>query len=197
MPRTFSIPATRSNTPTGHEAAREARSEIDPDWCGVSHSTLTSTPQRDAPLHSGTPLDALSRPTTTHLLCSLIVLLILALGLAFSDTAEAETSRSYLGHNAPKRGTVAYCKAHSRGITERACIIRVLWAPLGQSRKAVRVAWCESRLDPNASNGQYQGVFQMGSSERARFGHGPTVEQQTRAAIKYYRISGWRPWSCA
>lgn len=46
MGRTYSIPATRSNTPTGTIAALGDGSEDSPEWCGVSGSTRRSTPQR-------------------------------------------------------------------------------------------------------------------------------------------------------
>lgn len=64
--------------------------------------------------------------------------------------------------------------------------------------EALRVADCESSLYPRAQNGQYLGVFQMGSSERARYGHGSTVLAQARAAWRYFDLSGrdWSPWSC-
>lgn len=72
--------------------------------------------------------------------------------------------------------------------------IRIVFGP--SARDALRVAWCESRFRPWARNGQYQGVFQMGSSERARFGHGRSALQQARAAHRYFRLAGWRPWQC-
>lgn len=72
--------------------------------------------------------------------------------------------------------------------------------------QAIAVVRCESgdnegELSPHivyASNGQYQGAFQMGSSERARYGHGMTVLEQARAAYRYFVASGrdWSPWSC-
>lgn len=63
---------------------------------------------------------------------------------------------------------------------------------------ALAVAYCESRLHVTAVNGQYRGLFQMGSSERQLFGHGPTALEQTRAAWRYFDRSGrdWSPWSC-
>lgn len=85
-----------------------------------------------------------------------------------------------------------------------ACRIRVVW-PHGErsGREAVRVAWCEGSLSPEAKNGQYRGTFQMGSGERARWGHGNTVEAQAVAAAAYYEYDrdvmgrgGWGPWSC-
>jgi hypothetical protein len=65
-------------------------------------------------------------------------------------------------------------------------------------RQALDVAWCESRLSTNAQNGQYLGLFQMGSSERRLFGHGQTAHEQALAAHRYFVRSGrdWSPWSC-
>ncbi len=64
--------------------------------------------------------------------------------------------------------------------------------------EALQVAHCESRLTTTARNGQYLGLFQMGSSERALFGHGETAYEQARAAHRYFVRSGrdWSPWSC-
>ena len=65
---------------------------------------------------------------------------------------------------------------------------------------AVTVAKCESRLDLKAENGQYKGLFQMGSYERRHFAHGRyrTALDQTRAAYRYFKATGrdWSPWSC-
>ena len=65
-------------------------------------------------------------------------------------------------------------------------------------RQALAVSWCESRHSMYARNGQYLGLFQMGWSERARFGHGPNAWNQARAAYRYFTVSGrdWSPWSC-
>jgi hypothetical protein len=64
--------------------------------------------------------------------------------------------------------------------------------------QALRVARCESGLSVGARNGQYLGLFQMGSSERRRFGHGVTAFEQAKAAHRYFVLSGrdWSPWSC-
>ena len=64
--------------------------------------------------------------------------------------------------------------------------------------QAVAVAWCESRLTTTAQNGQYLGLFQMGSSERRLFGHGSTAHAQALAAHRYFVASGrdWSPWGC-
>jgi hypothetical protein len=64
--------------------------------------------------------------------------------------------------------------------------------------EAVSVAWCESRLTTTAQNGQYRGLFQMGSYERSLFGHGATAHEQAAAAHRYFVLSGrdWSPWGC-
>jgi hypothetical protein len=64
--------------------------------------------------------------------------------------------------------------------------------------QALRVAWCESRHSTNARNGQYLGLFQMGSSERRVFGHGATAHRQAVAARRYFLVTGrdWSPWRC-
>jgi hypothetical protein len=64
--------------------------------------------------------------------------------------------------------------------------------------EALAVAWCESRLRPAAENGQYLGLFQMGSYERQLFGHGQSARDQAVAAHRYFVRSGrdWSPWSC-
>jgi hypothetical protein len=63
---------------------------------------------------------------------------------------------------------------------------------------ALRVARCESGYATTAQNGQYLGLFQMGSNERRLFGHGETALQQAKAAYRYFVLSGrdWSPWSC-
>ena len=65
-------------------------------------------------------------------------------------------------------------------------------------RQALAVSHCESRLHTTARNGQYLGLFQMGSNERRLFGHGPSAVEQATAAHRYFIASGrdWSPWSC-
>lgn len=97
--------------------------------------------------------------------------------------------------------------ARQRATTERE---RLLASLEGSPRKAIchvfgsycgqalRVARCESGYSVNAQNGQYLGLFQMGSSERRIFGHGDTALEQAQAAYRYFVRSGrdWSPWSC-
>ena len=64
--------------------------------------------------------------------------------------------------------------------------------------QAIRVAHCETggTFDTHAANGQYLGLFQMGSTERATYGHGPSALEQAQAAYRYFKVSGrdWSPW---
>ncbi len=75
-------------------------------------------------------------------------------------------------------------------------VIRAVFGQYGS--QAVAVAQCESRLSTWAQNGQYLGLFQMGSYARSRYGHGSDAWTQARAAYAYFRASGyrWGPWSC-
>lgn len=66
------------------------------------------------------------------------------------------------------------------------------------SDEAREVAWCESKYDPGARNGQYLGIFQMGEWERATYGNGYGPWNQAKAAFRYFVASGkdWSPWTC-
>ena len=97
-----------------------------------------------------------------------------------------------------RHGRLWTCYEHGFNTRARnSCVIAKVFGAVGQAQAAVRVATCESTLNLYASNGQYKGLMQMGSSERARFGHGYTAVAQAQAALRYYRISGWGPWECA
>jgi hypothetical protein len=65
-------------------------------------------------------------------------------------------------------------------------------------RQALAVAWCESGHQTTARNGQYLGLFQMGTYARDIAGHGNTAYEQARAAYRFFVLSGrdWSPWSC-
>jgi hypothetical protein len=64
--------------------------------------------------------------------------------------------------------------------------------------QALAVARCESGFSTSAVNGQYLGLFQMGSSERSTYGNGYTAYEQSEAAYRYFVASGrdWSPWAC-
>lgn len=83
------------------------------------------------------------------------------------------------------------------GVARRAWIICHVWKVRWQRcGRVLSVAWCESTLRPWARNGQYLGIFQMGTRERATYGHGPGVWTQARAAKRYWDQSHWTPWQC-
>jgi hypothetical protein len=65
-------------------------------------------------------------------------------------------------------------------------------------REALAVSRCESGLSTTAQNGQYLGLFQMSTTARRLFGHGPSALEQATAAHRYFVASGhgWGPWSC-
>ena len=64
--------------------------------------------------------------------------------------------------------------------------------------EALAVARCESGLSEWAQNGQYLGLFQMGTAARSRYGHGASPYDQAKAAHAYFVDSGrgWWPWPC-
>lgn len=87
------------------------------------------------------------------------------------------------------------CKAKLQP-AENKCVIRYVFGRWGG--EAVTVAGCESTWRVGAANGQYLGLFQMGSHERATYGHGRTALPQSKAAFSYFMASGhdWSPWEC-
>lgn len=95
------------------------------------------------------------------------------------------------------RDRLRQCRSLLRGARTDAFIaIRLVFGPY--RHEALGVARCESRFSTTAQNGQYLGVFQMGSSERALYGHGVDALSQAIAAHRYFVRSGrdWSPWTC-
>lgn len=88
------------------------------------------------------------------------------------------------------------CGTASARHVDNAAVIRSVFGTYGD--QAVRVARCESGLNTAAANGQYLGLFQMGSYARSRYGHGYDAWTQSRAAYRYFVDSGrnWSPWTC-
>jgi hypothetical protein len=77
-------------------------------------------------------------------------------------------------------------------------VIRDVFGAYGD--QAVSVSYCETggTFSTTATNGQYVGLFQMGSAERSTYGGGTTVREQAEAAYRYFVASGrdWSPWEC-
>jgi hypothetical protein len=94
-----------------------------------------------------------------------------------------------------ERRVERHARKHCGPAAAPAAAIRCTW-PRQAWHAALTVARCESSLNPRARNGQYRGIFQMGSAERARFGHSRFALGQARAALRYWRLAGWAPWSC-
>jgi hypothetical protein len=119
-----------------------------------------------------------------------------SVGISSIDLATTQVRVRANAARGPERG-VAADTPRATIFKRRANVIRSVFGAHGAA--AIRVAKCESgpSLNPKARNGQYLGAFQMGDAERRRFGHGPGVRHQSLAAWRYFRLAGWRPWSCA
>ena len=112
-------------------------------------------------------------------------------------------SRMRSGACASSTKTIASLRAKMRArdarrlaaLPPRAAICSVFGSALrgGRRGRLVRVA-----ASTTAQNGQYLGLFQMGSYERRLFGHGASAHEQAVAAHRYFVRSGrdWSPWSC-
>lgn len=133
------------------------------------------------------------RSWTWNLMCALLLALCLALIIIVDDSDAHFVPNSE--HNQVHAITYAFCH-HS-------------FKPCKNSYDAVKVAkgessswWFVTRSNPQgcaaARNGQYLGCFQMGSSERRKYGNSAGVWGQARAAWKYFVDSGsdWSPWEC-
>lgn len=122
------------------------------------------------------------------LLWSLSVLLAGFILLALIVTSGSKAHYNPGTHNAVHAIQLAFC-----GKSNRSC---------GEGNEAIEVAKCEASRywyeghPQEARNGQYRGMFQMGTRERSLYGHGPDPWKQARAAHKYFVLSGsdWSPW---
>lgn len=173
MDVTASIPATRSNTLTAQKPRDNQGNSAnsDDDLASLSHR------------QSHRPNDIRGGIRTRAW-----ILITVTAGLAITFLGGPEPANAGIP-------TLKRCALIRQSFTRRECIIRSVFREHGP--KAVRVAYCESGLNPRARNGQHRGIFQMGSSERRRFGHGRTVLAQAVAAKRYHDISGWTPWECS
>jgi hypothetical protein len=115
------------------------------------------------------------------------------LSLAHTKKMAAQAKRA-LAAQAKVQAKVRHLAAVEAAKPENV-ICRVFGPHCGE---ALAVSRCESGLSTSAQNGQYLGLFQMGSNERLLFGHGPSALEQAKAAYRYFVASGrgWSPWSC-
>jgi hypothetical protein len=103
-------------------------------------------------------------------------------------------------------GRAADAEAHYQpGVHNTRHAINLAWCGRSnnycwQSQQAWSVARCETggTFSVWANNGQYLGLFQMGSYARSTYGHSHHPWGQARAAHRYYVASGrdWSPWEC-
>ena len=118
------------------------------------------------------------------------------------DTERVRRPRDFMRPRASRRGgPCALCPGHERETPPEVLAYRVyratLPSPTAQLLQELG-ATATSYIDTTAQNGQYLGLFQMGSYERELFGHGDTAHAQAIAAHRYFVRSGqdWSPWSC-
>jgi len=95
-------------------------------------------------------------------------------------------------------------RGYARGCTHghvRSCIHRAAIHYRQSYGYLLSVAWCESRLNPSATNGQYAGLFQFGPNawSRAHYSnHSPYQAKWAALAAAYmFSIGHSSEWSCA
>lgn len=72
--------------------------------------------------------------------------------------------------------------------------------PAGACQSFLSVAWCESRMDPRATNGQYKGLFQLSSRHRSdpiiRLLGWRNAYAEAMHTVRYVKAHGWSEWQC-
>jgi len=139
----------------------------------------------------------------TAFCCALTVGLTVVASLATPGAAQGSTRQSISSQRSRTHrvARMRYVRAPYPGAGTAPMMeaaIRSTW-PDQLEREAMNVAWCESRGEASARNGQYRGHFQMGRSEWARYGAGNPYNpvDNAAAAYRYFQAAGsWRPWQC-
>lgn len=100
------------------------------------------------------------------------------------------------------KGRHLHAKQHMMGIlakSDPASAQRIIkYVFKGNGSFALTISYRESRYTVGAANGQYLGLFQMGTGERATYatiGYS-TAYEQTVAAHNLFLARGWEPWTC-
>jgi|SRR5215471_19360123 len=109
--------------------------------------------------------------------------LLVSIAVLLGPAAPTTTQQDYRAERIQQAITWGFCGHHFRKCED------------GETAK--RIAWCESRYDLHAQNGQYLGLFQMGDHERSTYGHGWSAWLQAKAANAYQNVSGWTPWNAS
>ncbi len=126
------------------------------------------------------------------------ILLFSSVLLASGCSASMEDQTSETEEEVTYEADGARCTVGTAYQTRVKDIIREAFGSV-HAKEAIRVAQCESGpWGTKARNGQYEGLFQMGSWERAHYGHSRCAEKQARAAHAYFVATGktWSPWEC-
>ena len=146
---------------------------------------------------------------------ALLLAVVILLFLATADTADPQAQAPATFQGKPAKWWAARAVQARKDANARKRVILRLRAQLerdsqvtptlairlvfgAHADEALEVAWCESRWDAGAQNGQFLGLFQMGGYARNRYGHSSDPLTQARAAYQYFVDSGrdWSPWSC-
>lgn len=139
-----------------------------------------------------------------RLLAALVIASTILVGAGLGTAAHAEpaadddaTALAYLAH------LVAEADRNNPHAVE--LLVRLRWMGTGQENRAVRVAYCESRLRTGAvsPSGGHLGIFQLSTRYHAwRFeAMGFPVAFQSawpniNAAFHLWQEQGWGPWQC-
>lgn len=77
---------------------------------------------------------------------------------------------------------------------------RMEHVPAGACQSFMTVAWCESRMNPHATNGQYKGLFQLSARHRSdpiiRLLGWRDAYAEALHTVRYVKRHGWSEWQC-
>ena len=99
---------------------------------------------------------------------------------------------------APTQARTVAAPAPTPAVSGPEAAIHAVFGPLGVADQAVRVAACESGLNPGADSGTYKGLFQLGPHLAGTvdvYG-GNWFDPMTNAQVArdLYLASGWASW---
>jgi hypothetical protein len=127
---------------------------------------------------------------------------LVLVAIALLSGCNAELVQRIAGHHgveltAEQADAVARWHAQPRTVEQ---MIRARWAGTGHADRAVRIARCESKLNPRAQNSRSTayGLFQFLNSTWRSTGIAKTSDPQLQveAAFRLWQQRGWQPWVC-
>lgn len=122
-----------------------------------------------------------------------IVVVVLAFTIALATAGVAGSSSRHVARTCARPTAHDFWRLRHEYPRFRQALVREFGA---HWIEAAIVSYGEGSWHSWATNGQYLGTFQMGSSERDLYGHGATLVDQVVAAARYWRRDGWSPWDC-